>query len=506
MRLRLLALALGIATILSGLLFVHPRPGADGPPYRDFESYYAGGATWRFGGDPYSREIWRTEKTIPKVVATRDELLPFVGPPLGLPLWALISKLPWYLATKIWGTVLDIALVILIAAGLLGGGLRPALTRAFALRALAVTLFALCFGPLMSGVALGQVAVFSCAAVALVPHALRGKRTIGKTFLAALASALQPNIAIVLGARIASARSAIAILGAGAIAICGSALTLGHYGGIAHYTHLLAEHSAAERAIAIQTTVDAVARGLGAPPTGAAAIALGVALLTVALVGVQCFSRRYAPDDRLLLASAALPLLWPFAHEHDFSIVFVTAIALVLRARGPLWYVAVIGALFVGADWLGLAQRPTAIAFEALRTGASAFALVVLAPGTRLSVRTFLPVAIGAFEFGIGTIAAAHPLHVWPDYLPKNFHVPFAFDAAQTWGAEQIATGIADFTPLNALLRGFSLLGCVIVWFAASLAFRTEVAAASSAPATERSSLTPPVLLPTSASHPLPEH
>jgi hypothetical protein len=501
MRLRLAALVLGIATILSALLFIHPRPGADGPPYRDFESYYAGGATWRFGGDPYSREIWRTEKTIPKVVATRDELLPFVGPPLGLPLWALISKLPWYLATKVWGTTLDIALVILVAAALLAGGVRPARTSEFALRALAVSLFALCFGPLMSGVALGQVAVFACAAVALAPLTLRGRRTIAKTLLAAIASALQPNVAIVLGARITSVRSAVAIVGAGVIAICGSALALGHYGGIGHYTHVLAEHSAAERAIAIQTTVDAVARGLGASAVASAAIALGVALLTIVGVGVQCFSRRYAPDDRLLLASAALPLVWPFAHEHDFSIIFVCAIALVLRSRGALWYVAVIGALFVSADWLGLAQRPSAIAFEALHTGAAAFALVALAPGARLSVRTFLPVAIGAFEFGVGTIAAAHPLHVWPDYLPKNFHVPFAFDAAQTWGAEQFASGIANFTPLNALLRGFSLLGCAIVWFVASVAFRTESAVA----VMERPSLTPAVLLPPSPSHPVPE-
>jgi hypothetical protein len=502
MRLRFSALALGIATILSALLFVHPRPGADGPPYRDFESYYGGGATWRYGGDPYSREVWRTEKTIPKVIATHDELLPFVGPPLGLPLWALISKLPWDLATKVWGTILDVALAILIAAGLLAGGVRPAKTRAFALRALAAVLFGLCFGPLMSGVALGQVAVVACAAVALVPHVLRGRRTIAKTLVASLVAALQPNIAIVLGARITSVRSAVAILGAGAIAIGGSALALGHYGGIAHYTQLLAEHSAAERAIAIQTTIDAVARGLGAAPAAAAAIALGVALLTIVVVAVQCFSRRYAPDDRLLLASAALPLVWPFAHEHDFSIVFVTAVALALRARGTLWYVAVIGALVVGADWLGLAQRPSAISFEALRTAAAAFALVALAPGERLPARAFLVVAAGAFEFGVGVIAAAHPLHVWPDYLPANFHVPFAFDAAQTWGAEQIATGVARYTPLNALLRGFSLLGCAIVWFAATLAFRTEAAVT----VTERSTPKARVLRPASPSQPVPEH
>jgi hypothetical protein len=134
MRARWVTLAIGIAILLFAFFFVHARPGADGPIYRDFESYYAGGATWRYGGDPYSREVWRTERTIPKIVATRDELLPFVGPPLGLPLWALISRLPWNLAIVVWGTILSFALAVLVAAGLLAGGVSPAKTRALRAR------------------------------------------------------------------------------------------------------------------------------------------------------------------------------------------------------------------------------------------------------------------------------------------------------------------------------------------------------------------------------------
>ena len=55
---------------------------------RDFESYWAAGSAWSAGDDPYSRQIWRAERLVPGVNANREELLPFVGPPFGLPLWA----------------------------------------------------------------------------------------------------------------------------------------------------------------------------------------------------------------------------------------------------------------------------------------------------------------------------------------------------------------------------------------------------------------------------------
>ena len=474
MRGRLAVLAIGIATMLFAFFIVHAHARNDGPVYRDFESYYAGGATWRFGGDPYSREVWRTERTIPDVVTTRDELLPFVGPPFGLPFWAVLSRLPWPAASVVWGTMLTISLAVLVFSALLIGGAKPAFSREFIVRFLAVSLFAASFAPVTSGVSLGQVAIVACAAIALAPFLLRGRRTIAKTFAAALVAGLQPNIAIALVARVANARSAVAVLGAGAIAICGSALALAHYGGIAHYAQVLAEHSAAERAIAIQTTVGAVARGLGASPAIAAASALAIALITLAAIAFPCFSRRYTPDDRLLLASVALPLLWPFAHEHDFAIVFVPALVVIMRASGRTWYLASVAALIVGADWLGLAQRPTGVSFEALRTCAGALALAALVPRARFSLRTVAPIGVAAVVLAIGSVAAAHPLSVWPDDLPRDFHVPLAFDAAQTWGAEQVRAGVAQFTQTNAALRALSLFGCALLWVAASIALRSE--------------------------------
>ena len=77
-----------------------PSAAAAGPFARDFEAYYAAGATWNAGGDPWSRDVWRVERTIPGVDATRDELLPFVGPAASLPLWSLLARLPFGVARE----------------------------------------------------------------------------------------------------------------------------------------------------------------------------------------------------------------------------------------------------------------------------------------------------------------------------------------------------------------------------------------------------------------------
>ena len=70
------------------------RPvGTPGPLLRDFEAYYAAGATWALGGDPYGREVWRVERRVPGVDASHEELLPFVGPPFSLPLWRSFAAL-----------------------------------------------------------------------------------------------------------------------------------------------------------------------------------------------------------------------------------------------------------------------------------------------------------------------------------------------------------------------------------------------------------------------------
>jgi hypothetical protein len=449
---------------------VRPTP-TPGPALRDFESYYAAGITWQYHGDPYGRDVWRTERTIPGVVATRDELLPFVGPPFGLPLWAAFANLPWQVATVVWDVLLAGCVAVLAF-----GTLRLARGRIDALDAAASLAFVAGFGPLTSGIALGQVAVVSSAAIVLVPFLL-GPRMVLAATAAALVAALQPNLAVVLAARLADRRSAIAFVFAAAIALGGSIVALGGPAGIANYANVLRAHAAAERFIAIQTSPGAVARALGASAHLAGTIGIVLAIVTVLILAFQCLRRRYRPDARLALACAAAPLVFPFAHEHDFTIAFFPALLVARRARGTLWIAAAFAALGVAVDWLGLAQRPTGVLESVALSAAAALALATLA---RDPLRPYhlAPLLVAVAVLAVGAIAARTPLPTWPDGLGLDFHVPFDMPAPEVWHLEQLRSGIGALVPAWGALRAISLVSCAALWGVASVALRGEDATA----------------------------
>lgn len=444
---------------------MRPR-STPGPALRDFESYYAAGATWRYEGDPYGRHVWRTEKDLPGVVATRDELLPFVGPPFALPLWSALARLPWNVAVGVWRGVL-----VLAFGAVAFGSLRVAGAPIRPLDLIAVAVFALGFGPLTSAFALGQIALLSTAAIVLAPAALELRfAALAVTFIAALVAALQPNLAVVLAARLGTARTWIAFAGAALVALCGSALALGGLAQFGHYADVLRAHDAAERFIAIQTTPAAVARALGAAPRTAGFIALACAVFVIAGIALQWRSRRYTSNTRLALACAALPLALPFSHEHEFSVVFLPAVMTVRRSRGVVWIVACLAALLTGTDWLGLAQRPSGSDQTVLLTLAAALGLALLAPGP-LRPYHALPAAMALGVFAASGFAAAHPLPIWPDALHEPFHVSATMSASHLWRLEQVRSGIARLEPAWGLLRLLSLAGCALLWLAASLTF-----------------------------------
>ena len=470
MRRRVAALALALAALAVAFFVLRPAP-TPGPALRDFESYYAAGVTWRYRGDAYGRDVWRVEKDVPGVVATRDELLPFVGPPFGLPLWDLFARLPYPTAALLWTLVMAAALTTLVFASL-----RRAEPRASAFEAFALLAFCAGFGPLTSGVALGQVAIVSCAAIAAFP-AFLGPGRLWAALLAALAAALQPNLAVVLLARAANARAWLALAGAAAVAVLGSALALGGTGGLARYASVLREHAGAERFIAIQTTWAAALRALGAAPNAAGFAALAVALGVVTALALQFRSRRYDPDARLALACAAWPLALPFAHEHDFTIAFFPAVLAVRRARGAAWIGASLATLAVAVDWLGLAQRPTGIAETSLLVLAAALALVALAPEEPGPLHLIAPAAVALVPLA-GLLAAAHPLATWPDALPPGFHLPPTVPAPVVWRAEQMRSGIGALDPVWGMLRALSLGGCALLWLVASRVLARDVTTA----------------------------
>jgi hypothetical protein len=461
--------ALGLALLALAAAFAFRPTLTGGVDLRDFEAYYAAGVTWTAGGDPYSREIWQAERNLPGVLAARDELLPFVGPPFSLPLWAVLARLPYASACAVWRVVLGLAFATLVF-----GGLWLSSRGAGALEFGAALVFGIAFTPLTSGLALGQVAVVSSAlALASLAALLQGRSLLAA--FAALGAALQPNLGIALASNLPQRRAFYALGLAAAIAVGGSAIALASLGGLGHYLATLSEHVRAESGSAIQTSVAGVVAGFGAPSGPARSAGWLAAAAVVFGLAWQYRTGRFGQLERFALASAALPLALPFAHEHDFTLAFFPALLCVRRASGPARLLSTCAAIAIAIDWLGLAQRPAGCAQAACLALAAAFALRALA-SERSRLLDFVSLAFAPLVLAIGALAARHPLPVWPDALEPAFRAAANLDVSQVWGLEQAASGLLQPDALAAALRLCSLAGCALLWFVAARVLAREPA------------------------------
>lgn len=435
--------------------FAFRPPPTTGPFMRDFESYYAAGATWNTGGDPYTRDVWQAERTIPGVVSTRDELLPFVGPAAFRPVWSLLARLPYLAAMRVWGVVLGCAVIVLVLGSLvLAGAQRDPRTIA------AAFLVAFASGPIISDIALGQVALVAAAAVVAAVFALRAGSLVGATAAIAL-SAIQPNIALVLLARMRDRRAFIAAAIAFAIFLSATLTFGGNFGGLIDYVRMLSAHAQAERYITIQHTITAIAYGFGVNQSAAAI--LGTLVSIAALVGILVLARRFRFDalESTAAACAALPLIVPFFHEHDFVIELFPALVLAVRARGTALSFAAAGTVLAATDWLGLSQRANG-QWQLMAFVASLSLAFVALSGSARTRMTFLP-GLGAVGLilVLAPFAQAHQAPTWPDFLTERWHAPLGWSVAQVWHAEQVASGLEVREAAWSLLRTLPLLGCL---------------------------------------------
>jgi Glycosyltransferase family 87 len=450
---RRLVLGVAFAAIAGAIFFARPV-ATPGPALRDFEAYWSGGAAWNAGENPYGRAIWNHERTVAGVAASRDELLPFVGPPATLLLWSPFARLAYDRAAAIWIAVLAAALVALVAVAVRGSA-APLGAPSF----LAGLALAIGFGPLSSDLALGQIALpaFACAALVVLARS---------QWICAAAACLafaQPNASAGLASLLGRNRATVAMaLGVAATYLLG-ALAAGWSWPVA-YARVLSAHAGAERLSAIQITPAAIAYGLGASPAAAAFVGLvcaaaGVAAAILLARGVRDAFARFAAF------SALIPFVAAFVHEHDLLAAFPAAAWCALRARGATRAVALTGTLLVGVDWLGLAQRPTGIFQSALLALAALMAFAALGEMLERGPQ-WIAAAVVAPLFVAGALAGAHhPAPVWPDAL-LHFHAPAAASAAQVWLDEQRASGLLAAVPVWALLRALSLAGCALLAYA----------------------------------------
>jgi hypothetical protein len=427
------------------------RPAATpGPLLRDFEAYWSAGMTIDGGHDPYSRAIWRAERTVPGVDAARDELLPFVSPPPVLPLWMLAGRLPYVWAARVWWIALAASLIALAWLSLRRscGTVAPvALLAAFAL--------AIGFGPVTSDLALGQIALVAVLGAALLTAAPFVWQTAG-----VFAAVLQPNVALGALSQLGRPRTAIAAATGALLAYGSGALALGWRWPV-DYLALLQAHAGAERWSAIQITPAAVAWGFGLPPPSVTAIA-GFSLVAAVVAGILLWRAIADPFARFAATSLLAPFVAGFFHEQDFVVAYAAAVWCAVRTSGRTRAIAQVATLLVSIDWLGLAQRPTGIVQSALLAGAALCAFAAL--GSRViawqDAAAAAPVAL-AFA-AAAALGALHPLPVWPDTLGA-FHAPASWTASTVWLHEQAAAGLLAVNPVWALLRVPPLLGCALL-------------------------------------------
>jgi hypothetical protein len=435
---------------------LRPPPTA-GPFGRDFEAYYAAGAVWNAGGDPWSRAVWGVERRIDGVDAARDELLPYVGPAAALPLFGALARLPHSVALRCWSAILAAAYGALFLASLALAGTR----RVGALVAAAA--FGIASGPGTSAFALGQVALVGAAGIACALLAYE-RRWIAGGALATLLAGAQPNLALVLIARMRD-RTALLCAGLGAAAF--ALLTLwtgrGAHGAFA-YASRLAEHARAERFDTIQYTPAAIAAAFGAADPLATTFGYACAAGAIIATVVVTVRLRLAPREGTLLAIAALPLAVPFFHEHDFVLELIPLYLLALQTRGATRVWAGIATAMVLVDWLGIAQRPAAAGQIVALAIVTACAFVVMGRRERATRADLAPfAALLLLACAAIPLARAFPTPTWPDALPAGFRAPAGADASDVWALEQRATGLDARVPAWGALRAIPLAGCIVL-------------------------------------------
>lgn len=448
-------LAAACLAIAVALLAARPTP-TPGPLLRDFEAYWGAGATWNAHADPYGRAIWNAERAVPGVNADRDELLPFIGPPATLLFWSPLARLPYATAAAVWWTILALSLLALVAL-IVGAGEAPITPFSF----LAVLALAIAFGPITSGLALGQIAL--PALLGAVTLARLADRSLLAATAGSCVAFAQPNLALALTSQFGRNRATLAIVAGAIVTYVLGALATGTEWPLAYARAALA-HANAEHFIAIQLTPAAIVYGFGTSTRGAELLA-AVAELAAIGAAVAIAVRVRDAFARLAAFAALLPFASGFFHEHDLTVAYAAAAWCALQVRGTTRAIALAGTLLVATDWLGLAQRPTGIAQSLLLAIAALCAFCALDRRRDLRIALIAGIPFGALFVVAAWLASQHPAPVWPDSLGA-FHVSSNATVAATWMAEQRAAGLITVAPAWAFLRLLSLLGCALLAYA----------------------------------------
>lgn len=458
-RLSLYASFAGLALVLffAAFFFIWRPFSVPGPMMRDLEAYYAAGATWDAGGDPYSTQIWNVERTIPGVDARREEVLPFLGPPVSLPFWALLARLPFVGAVVVWSTVLAAAVAMLFLGAFALAG-RPANWRDVPI----VFALAASFSPLTYGFSLGQAALPAMGAMIAALLLLRTKRWPWSVIASFGAVVLKPNVMLVLLGLLRTRRGFLSLATLAGVFIAANLAIAGGPAGLLRYEQALRGQTLAERWSFLQVTPASIAFGFGFP--GPVASGIGSVVALVALAVLVYFVLRTRTDDveTAALGCATIPFVSPFLHVHDLIVVFLPAMLCIQRARGRVWAAAAVGTVLVSTDWVAMTQGKIGGLYDFIIALVAACEIIALAPRVRLPFR-LAPLAVAALVIPIWAAAPSTAMTLWPQGLPFAFRAPLDQPVSAVWKAEQVATGLERTDPFEALVRSLSLVGCALI-------------------------------------------
>ncbi|HYZ16989.1 MAG TPA: glycosyltransferase family 87 protein [Candidatus Acidoferrum sp.] len=433
----------------------------------DFAAYYAAGKVWAHDGDPYGTDVWQVQRTLPNVDPTREELIPFVGPPLGLPLWALLAKLPYTAAMAVWGTFLVACVAVILYVPV-----RLARRKLSLVDAVALLFFACACGPLVIGVAFGQAALPATAGVALAILFISEKRWRWAAGAATFAALFKPHLALALVGAVRCGAATVAFAVAALGSLIGNALPGGGIAGLLRYLALLPEQTASERFYVYQFLPTSIAYSFGLARSQAVHVGTIITALTVVVTTLVVWRSRASLVDGLLIVCAALPFALPYVHEYDLSVALLPGFVALYRARGPAWLLAACGLILLAVEPFALGYGHAGLAFSVITAATVALEIAALTPGLyirfRLAPLAVIPVVLC---LGLGTPAAT-PLPMWPADLPPDFRAADGTTAQAVWKHELIAVGLQARHPWDALLRCITLSGCILVGAAMTMTTR----------------------------------
>jgi len=431
-----------------------------GPPMADFADYYAAGRTWLQGGDPYGVGIWNIEQTLPGFDPKRLELLPFVGPPLSLPLWAAFGAIPYVGAALAWIVVLvgSVVVMMIVPARFAGYRLQRGDAPTF-------LLLAVSSGPLVTGVSAGQAALPAVAAVVVAVVSAARRRWMVMAAAAIVAGLLKPNDALVIVATLREMAVLCAVAGSAIVSgLANLSVAHGVHGIIAYFGVIMSQ-GAAERKFTNQFAPASIAYGFGITQQAAGMLGSALSALAIATVVTAVRSTRASLADGAAIACAAFPFMLPYEHEPDMVIALLPALFVLFRARGRTWALGAIGTVLLFINPFALTQGSPGTTFAVAMAAVAGLQLAALAPPACKPLR-FAPLTVVPLVLFLGLLAPPDRLPIWPDVPVAHAVVTAGASPSAIWNAELVALGLDTQYPWVSLVRLLTLSGCVCIGIA----------------------------------------